>query len=106
MSSRAYRQMRADLDSAFAGSAPLVYAAGHDHTLQVIGGTSAHYQLVSGAGIFGHRDRVVALDHTRFARSARGVMRVDFLRDGRAPLGGVVVERGGSAAEALGLWVN
>ena len=106
MSSRAYRQMRADLDSAFAGSAPLVYAAGHDHTLQVIGGTSAHYELVSGAGIFGHRDRVVALDHTRFARSASGFMRIDFLRDGRARLGVIVVERDGSAAEAFGLWID
>ena len=106
MSSRAYRRLRADLDSAFAGSAPLVYAAGHDHTLQVIGGTSAHYELVSGAGIFGHRDRVVALDHTRFARSASGFMRIDFLRDGRARLGVIVVERDGSAAEAFGLWIN
>src|SRR5207244_13343176 len=34
--SAAYRRMRAALDSAFAGAPPLVYAAGHDHALQVI----------------------------------------------------------------------
>src|SRR5207244_5727210 len=82
--SAAYRRMRAALDSAFAGAPPLVYAAGHDHALQVITGTSARYELVSGAGTFGHLDRVTALDSTRFARSASGFMRVEFLHDGRA----------------------
>src|SRR5207237_748515 len=54
VSSATYRRMRAALDSAFAGSAPFIYAAGHDHALQVIGGTSARSALVSGAGTFGH----------------------------------------------------
>src|SRR5207248_9574143 len=83
----AYRRMRAALDSAFAGSAPFIYAAGHEHALQVIGGTSARYELVSGAGIFGHHYRVTAPDSTRFARSASGVRRVEFLGDARARLG-------------------
>jgi len=104
--SAAYRRMRAALDSAFAGPRPLIYAAGHDHALQVIAGTSARYELVSGAGIFGHRDRVSALDSTRFARSASGFMRVEFLHDGRARLGVIIVDRAGHAAEEFGLWLN
>lgn len=104
--SAAYRRMRAALDSAFAGVVPLIYAAGHDHTLQVIRGTSACYALVSGAGIFGHHDRVTALDSTRFARSASGFMRVEFLRDGRARLAVTLVDGGGDAAEAFALWLN
>ena len=104
--SAAYQRMRAALDSAFAGSAPLIYAAGHDHALQVIRGTSARYELVSGAGIFGHRDRVTPLDGTQFARSASGFMRVAFLRDGRARLGVIVVDRAGNATEEFGLWLN
>jgi len=104
--STAYRRMRAALDSAFAGERPLIYAAGHDHALQVITGTSARYELVSGAGIFGHLDRVTALDSTRFARSASGFMRVEFLRDGRARLGVTVVDRSGGSAEAFALWLE
>ncbi len=104
--SPAYRRMRAALDSAFAGLGPLVYAAGHDHTLQVIGGTSARYELVSGAGIFGHHDRVTALDSTRFASSASGFMRIEFLRDHRARLGVTVVDRRGGAVEAFALWLE
>jgi hypothetical protein len=104
--SRAYGRMRAALDSAFAGSPPLIYAAGHEHTLQVIAGTSTRYVLVSGTGTFGHFDRVTALDSTRFARSASGFMRVEVLRDGRARLGVIIVDRAGNAAEEFGLWLN
>jgi calcineurin-like phosphoesterase family protein len=104
--SAAYRRLRAALDSGFSESPPLIYAAGHEHALQVIAGTSARFVLVSGAGIFGHVDRVSALDSTRFARSASGFMRVEFLRDGRARLGVMVVDRSGGAAEAFALWLN
>jgi hypothetical protein len=106
--SPAYTRMRAALDSAFAGALapPLIYAAGHEHTLQVIAGTSTRYVLVSGTGTFGHIDHVTALDSTRFARSASGFMRVEFLRDGRARLGVIIVDRAGNAAEEFGLWLN
>ncbi len=104
--SAAYHRMRVAFDSAFAGFRPLIYASGHDHALQVIAGTSARYLLVSGAGTFGHLNRVTALDSTRFARSASGFMRVEFLRDGRARLGVIVVDRDGNAAEEFGLWLN
>jgi len=106
--SRAYTRMRLALDSAFAGAPtpPLIYAAGHEHTLQVIAGTSTRYVLVSGTGTFGHVERVTALDSTRFARSASGFMRVEFLRDGRARLGVMTVDRAGSATEEFGLWLN
>jgi hypothetical protein len=104
--SRAYRRLRVALDSAFAGARPLIYAGGHDHTLQVIAGTSTRYVLVSGTGTFGHLDRVTVLDSTRFARSASGFMRVEFLRDGRARLGVLIVDRAGNAEEEFGLWLN
>src|SRR5437867_1809176 len=104
--SGAYRRMRAALDSGFAGAAPLIYAAGHDHALQVIGGTSARYELLSGAGTFGHLDRITSLDSTRFAKRASGFMRVEFLRDGRARLGVTVVDRAGHGREEFALWLK
>jgi calcineurin-like phosphoesterase family protein len=102
----AYGRMLAVLDSAFAGIPPLIYAAGHDHALQVIGGTSARYELVSGAGVFGHLNRVTALDSTRFVQRASGFMRIEFLRDGRSRLGVLVVDRAASATEAFALWLE
>ena len=104
--SAAYHRMRAAFDSAFAGAPPLIYAAGHDHALQVIAGTSARYLLGSGAGIYGHRDRVTALDSTRFVESASGFMCVEFLQDGRARLSVTVVDRHAGRTEAFALWLN
>lgn len=104
--SAAYGRMRAALDSAFAPARPLVYAAGHDHGLQVIGGTSARYLLVSGAGTYGHLSRVTALDSTRFALRASGFMRLDVLRDHRTRLGVTVVDAAGHATEAFALWLQ
>jgi len=105
-SSAAYSNMRSAFDSAFHDRPPLIYAAGHEHALQVITGTSARYVLVSGAGFFGHTEPVVVLDGMRFARSASGFMRVDVLRDGRARLGVLTVNREGVATEAYSLWLN
>ncbi|HYT62755.1 MAG TPA: metallophosphoesterase [Gemmatimonadales bacterium] len=105
-SSAAYRAMRSAFDSAFHDRPPLIYAAGHEHALQVITGTSARYVLVSGAGIFGHTEPVAMREGMRYARSASGFMRVDVLRDGRARLGVMVVNRAGIAAEAYSLWLN
>jgi len=61
------------------GTNPLVFAAGHDHTLQVIGmsgpGAPA-FQLVSGAGSKTERSRWV--DGMRYATDGFGYMRLDF----------------------------
>src|SRR3989442_3336196 len=100
------RGVRSTLDRGSGGSPQLIYAAGHAHALQVIGGTSARYELVSGAGIFGHLDRVTALDGTRFAKRASGFMRVEFLGDGRARLSVIVVDRSGGGTEAFALWLE
>lgn len=106
VSGAAYRRMLAAFDSAFGDSPPFIFAAGHDHGLQVIAGKSARYVLVSGAGTFGHLSRVTVLDSTRFARRASGFMRVELLRDGRARLAVTVVERAGQATEAFALWLQ
>lgn len=61
------------------GTTPLVMAAGHDHSLQVIRMDEAgvpRYQLVSGSA--SKRDPVAEIDGTRYATSEHGYMRLDF----------------------------
>lgn len=106
VSSRAYQRLRAAMVSAFARSRPLVYAAGHEHGLQVIAGTSSRWLLVSGAGIYGHFSHTTALDSTRFARKASGFMRIEVLRDRRARLAVDLVNADGSGTEAYSLWLQ
>jgi Calcineurin-like phosphoesterase len=89
------RHMRRALSTAMAeagtsGAAPLVYAAGHDHSLQIFRGDRAvPYTLVSG---FGSRVKSSEVRHdgaTLFAHANPahpGFMQLDLLRDGRARL--------------------
>ena len=90
-----YRNMRKRLTEALSKNRPLIYAAGHDHGLQVLeGGDAAEYMLVSAIGL----DVGASLSHgkdTLFAHLHPGFMVVDFLEDGRALLR--VVEPGEKA---------
>jgi len=82
LSSGRYSAMVRDIEQAIAasGAHPLAFAAGHDHTLQVIGmsGVDAPaYQLVSGAGSKTERSRHV--EGMRYATDGFGYMRLDFM---------------------------
>jgi hypothetical protein len=85
LSSRRYSTVIRLIQEAIAasGTRPVAFAAGHDHTLQVIGmsgpGTPA-YQLVSGAGSRSERARWV--EGMRYATDGYGYMRLDFRSEG------------------------
>lgn len=79
--STAYAEMRRRTAEAIAtsGAPPLIHAAGHDHTLQVIalgGADEPRYQLVSGA--LAKSTNVDRIEGTRYATNGYGYMRLDF----------------------------
>jgi hypothetical protein len=106
LTSSIYESLRDSLRSAFTEDPPLVYAAGHEHNLQVIKNFVARYLLVSGAGIYKHSNPVAWLDETVFAASAEGYMRLDVLRDGRVRLGVIIVDKEGRGEEAFSAWLG
>lgn len=76
------KRMRDSIETAFAAQPPLIYAAGHEHNIQVLrGGASVQYLLVSGAG---SQDKVgcsVWLRESYYVAQHRvGFMRVDILK--------------------------
>lgn len=93
------RRMRAAIEAALAPAPPLVYASGHDHSLQVLKGSAARTYLVSGAGIFGETSPVHRLRETYFAASQAGFIRLDVARDARVRLGVRLVGKDGDTAE-------
>lgn len=105
VSGGAYRRLRAMMDRAFAGNEPLLYAAGHDHNLQVLRREPARWLVVSGAGIHGHTTTARAIRGTEYARTASGYMRLTVLGDGRARLGVMVVDAQGNATEDFSAWI-
>ena len=106
LSGRANERMRAAFGRAFEGHPPLLYAAGHDHNLQVFRGPGARYSVVSGAGIAEHEGGVGWGRGAVFASDAAGFMRLDVGPGGRGSirLSVTVVESGG-AREAFGIWL-
>ena len=106
MSGSANRHMRQALDSVFAIYRPLVYASGHDHSLQVLEGETARYFLVSGASTIGHFSAVGREDRTRYSRAATGFMRLDFTTDRRVRLGVFTVDERGTETEEYSVWLD
>ena len=106
MSGSENRHMRQALDSVFAIYRPLIYAAGHDHSLQVLEGETARYFLVSGASTIGHFSAVGREDRTRYSRAATGFMRLDFTTDRRVRLGVFTVDKRGTETEEYSVWLD
>ena len=74
-----YQLMRDSLNAAMATRPPLIYAAGHDHSLQVIRGRTSKYVLVSGAGSLGKGECAVRLRESLYVgQGTSGFMRLDF----------------------------
>lgn len=91
-----YKELTAQLNSAFSTakmSSILIYASGHDHSLQVLKGDVTDYLLVSGLGSSEKASAVSHGDNTLFAHQHSGFMALDFLRDRRILLR--VIEPGG-----------
>jgi calcineurin-like phosphoesterase family protein len=94
------RKMREALEGVFSRHAPLVYAAGHDHNLQVLSGNDAKYLLVSGAGYYGHVSRTAWTRNTLFAQEASGYLTIDIAAQGPPRLGVTTVDQRGRTHEA------
>jgi hypothetical protein len=85
--SAAYRQMIDSIERGFALAPPLVYAAGHDHSLQVIeGGGAERFEIVSGAGSAPNLTWAYPIEGTRFAAAASGYARLDAYASGAVEL--------------------
>ena len=97
--------MRRRFGEAFAAHPPLLYAAGHDHNLQVFKGPYAKYSIVSGAGVINHEEGVGWKKETIYAEAAPGFMRVDVDRQGRVRLSVTKTEKTGSS-ESMAIWLT
>ena len=87
------KNMVAQLNRAFSARRPthqgtslLIYASGHEHSLQVLKGDTVDYLLVSGAAARRKVTEVLSGDNTLFAHQHTGFMAVDFFTDGKVLL--------------------
>jgi hypothetical protein len=102
----AYQRLIGALRKAFAAAQPELYAAGHEHNLQVISGDTGPLELVSGAGIFGHSGRAVRVKGSLFAHQASGFARLDIPWSGRPRLAILEVNAAGASREVFSTLVE
>ncbi|MFL5382530.1 MAG: metallophosphoesterase family protein [Longimicrobiaceae bacterium] len=103
---REYRELIAGMVRAFQGNAPLIHAAGHEHNLQLLRGVGAHYQVVSGGGIYNHTTPARAIPGTLYARRVSGWTTIAFLRDGRVRVAYRTVNADGTFKEEFSMWLD
>ncbi|MBW3570697.1 MAG: metallophosphoesterase [Gemmatimonadetes bacterium] len=103
---REYRHMATELHRAFVVDTPTVFAAGHEHNLQVFRRDPARYLIVSGGGIYGHTTTTRAITGIRYIRQASGYQRITFMDDGRARLSVMIVDAEGNAREDYSIWLD
>ncbi len=100
----AYRRMVDDINSAFSrrpvGEGLLLFAAGHEHSLQVLEGELVDYVLISGSAA--KTSPVSHGEDTLFAHLHTGFMVVDFMESGSALLRVIEPEAG----EIFNLWLR
>jgi hypothetical protein len=98
-SSEENRHLRDSLEEGFRGNPPLIFAAGHEHTLEVLERGAAPTLLVSGAGYYGHTSPTKWRPETRYQKAASGFMRLDFSRSGDVRLAVLLVDEAGKLVE-------
>ena len=106
--SGANRRMRDSIESAMSAAPPLAYAAGHDHSLQVLyGGENVKFILVSGAGSPSKVSCAVRLRESYYTSPHRsGFMRLDILRERGVLLRVYRFSAAGSGGVAYSLWLE
>jgi hypothetical protein len=97
--------MRAALEESFRSAPPLVYAAGHEHTLEVLAGDVVPFLLVSGTGYYDHTSPTKTRPRTKYRNEAGGFMRLDFSRSGAVRLGVFTVRGDSSVDEPYSEWI-
>lgn len=97
--------MRSEFGRAFAKNPPILYAAGHDHNLQVFHGPYAKYSIVSGSGIIDHQEATRYKDSTLYAARKPGFMRFDVTKAGKVRLSVQVIDQSGPA-ESFAIWLT
>lgn len=101
-----YQNMIRHLNAAFDQFPPTLFAAGHEHNLQILSGNTVPYHLVSGSGIYGHITPVRVLSSTYYAKEEAGFMRLSVRKDGWARLSVMVVDGTGEAREDYSIWLE
>ena len=83
----------------------VIYASGHEHSLQVLNGVNDNIYLISGFGTSVHINSLSYGDKSILSVHSPGFMQLDFLYDGKVRLGVYTVLDDNKSLEAFSMWL-
>ena len=86
----------------------IVYASGHEHSIQIIDGVGDNTYVVSGAGIYdSHTNSIAVDDDTIFAVEYEGFVLIDLLKEDRIRLTVIkVINIDGDTENTFKMWLE
>lgn len=107
LSNSMYENMSSKIRSVFNKYPPVVYAAGHEHAMQILKSNEDYVNVVSGIGVSSHFPSITTDDNTLFANVKAGYVRIDFYETGSVRLAVVEpVNRTGKTIEPFSMWLK
>jgi hypothetical protein len=101
-----YAHLIEQLKKVFSEHPPMVYASGHEHSLQVLKEKYGMLQLVSGGGLESRIKNVGKGKNTVFKYEHSGFMRLDFLKNGKVKLNVIVPGIDNKAKNVFTMMIN
>ncbi len=102
----AQRTFQHELEETLEESGALIYAAGHEHALQLLREEDGPYLIVSGAGSIDRPGDITKGEDTLFASPEAGFFRLDFLDDGCVRLMAIEVLEDRTIRTPLSIWLE
>ncbi len=101
MSNSHYEDYVTEMEKVISKYDKIIFAAGHEHSLQVIEGINNNAYLVSGYGTAVHANTLSYGDKSIFSVLYPGFMQLDFLKNGDVRLGVSIVNDDGKCEESF-----
>ena len=83
----------------------IIYASGHEHSIQVLNGINDNIYLISGFGTSIHINSLTYGDKSILSIHSPGFMQLDFLKNGKVRLGVYTVSDDYTSSEAFSMWL-
>ena len=108
VSSSVYENYITEMENVLSKYSGIIYASGHEHSIQIIDGVADNTYVVSGAGIYdSHTNSTAVEDDTIFAGEYGGFVLIDLLKDDRIRLTVIkVININGDTENTFKMWLE
>ena len=107
ISSSVYENYISKMENVLSKYSGVVYASGHEHSIQIIDGVGDNTYVVSGGGIYNHTESIGKGEDTILSGEYAGFVVIDLLKDDRTMLSVMkIINLNGDTEKTFTMWLN